>query len=1276
MFINNYSMDFNNCLKKFITRKNDENIQLNNIANIGLKPFEIARVERNGEYHGVEIEAIDFIYPLFTTERINKIYSMLKENKINSIIEYSNIQKEYIQHGEQVIDYIIEKWCATTGVECPNKLSSVNIDDVELNKRISKNVSHELIGKFKITGIGKNTKTKESTLPHDWIGKEFNGSADLHNQMNSLPSRIGKPPVTYCCTYGMMVQKKDIKNIKNANMFIVVKKSKYGCKTHIFDKKDKNVKELSNKNKFSQINFNNQERFNSALFIENELIVDSNTNNNLSTSYLSSLLQKCFRNQYATDLLENTIDNLHNSKGYNLPEHHFARVSGPKQLCWRSYISIIEDVNYYVTDKYLDLLDIFVLSLIFNECPKKKLNNSILLQLKNTLKRVQHIGNPTNWRNFCQHEFDKNTTIILKNDNCSRIQNSIILASFCSPMMTNDRIMLGKFYTYSNCDKIFNIDDIGDIKKEEIYLHNEIRMRAHDMHCYPYLLIQLQGCLPFIPNKETLKILSSFIWKYSSSFNTRYNTKSIEKNKNNIHILQSLLDIQYYETNKNIPEIKWTTNNKNKKFLNKKYKIIDENIKRDSFLIIFGRTYRLDKKINNKVHNIIICGNNDEICKVKLLQNKSNNFYVEGKNRYIAEKEFVLQFQKDSDYIDFKKVTPPNGYKWNDKVRNTKQKLELKLIKTNEKNMTNEIEFYVGIHKIGLFDGSSLLEKIEEYNEDIIDDTLKYLINVALYNEHDNYYYVLMNLLKISKNRKNKNDTRVFEWWKDSHIEKNIFLYVRSRIMMSQSNIIIGPCDRSGNKTNNSISYKYEGVIWRLMIMFSALYPNTIIPNTSFNFTIDRSNYGYVHLMNSINNIIEYNKKDDVLSNKNAPKLITTLWDHQTKSAEKIVNGFYNKNQKGFGDASSVGSGKTLVALSVMISLFEKCIHDSKKIGHSGFLVMLPTENLYDTWITEINKHTQNFNVLEHKSNGILNDSIKENTIIITTMGRCRDHPIIHKWLLVVIDECLTVQNKEALQTEEAWRQSSYSHFGVLMLSATFFRSRFDKMIYMLNMLNKTIPKTSEYLDTILSESIVCNLNENDRKWITNTNYMELKKKEKYEYNKIIGNKDKNGFEKTYKELWSYIHNNINYIDFFKTSIEKIEKNKKNAKILIYAASKNEADEISNINNNIHRYSISNIKSDKQHLVLSYAEGTFGLNNLIEFDTILSRPPEPDKLPQMKGRLDRPGQNSNILHIEYIVLKNTIEEASLYKLEICKNFYGNYIMPLAEYFKVALTKFN
>ena len=43
------------------------------------------------------------------------------------------------------------------------------------------------------------------------------------------------------------------------------------------------------------------------------------------------------------------------------------------------------------------------------------------------------------------------------------------------------------------------------------------------------------------------------------------------------------------------------------------------------------------------------------------------------------------------------------------------------------------------------------------------------------------------------------------------------------------------------------------------------------------------------------------------------------------------------------------------------------------------------------------------------------------------------------------------------------------------------------------------------------------------------------------------------------------------------------------------------------------------------HVAISYAEGTYGLNTLVKYNTLLTRPPEPDKLPQMKGRLDRPG---------------------------------------------------
>ena len=65
------------------------------------------------------------------------------------------------------------------------------------------------------------------------------------------------------------------------------------------------------------------------------------------------------------------------------------------------------------------------------------------------------------------------------------------------------------------------------------------------------------------------------------------------------------------------------------------------------------------------------------------------------------------------------------------------------------------------------------------------------------------------------------------------------------------------------------------------------------------------------------------------------------------------------------------------------------------------------------------------------------------------------------------------------------------------------------------------------------------------------------------------------------------------------------------------------------------------------------------------------RPPEPDKLPQIKGRLDRPGQKQKELNVRYILLKDTVEEASLMRLELCNTFYNNYLMPLAEFYDLA-----
>jgi hypothetical protein len=542
-------------------------------------------------------------------------------------------------------------------------------------------------------------------------------------------------------------------------------------------------------------------------------------------------------------------------------------------------------------------------------------------------------------------------------------------------------------------------------------------------------------------------------------------------------------------------------------------------------------------------------------------------------------------------------------------------------------------------------------------------------LNIIFYNDYGEVFELLLEFFTIGKNRYDLGDFRIFDWSTlAKNIPRQILLYTISRILMAQNDELqVGPVDRSGNKTHNSISYIYEGVIWRLIIAMYALYPNVFTPSSPYKYTINKNTFGYNHMLETFKilttcqNLQHVNPKSVMI-----PKIISDLWDHQKSSVEKIVYGMTVENRKGFGDASDVGSGKTLTALGVAVKLAEY-YKTLELTSNCGFLVMLPTEKLYDTWKTEINKHTKGFTVIEQSASGKLSGDISETSIVITTMGRCREHPIIHQWLLVIIDECLTVQNKEALQTEEAWRQSSYSYFGILMLSATFFRSRFDKMLYMINMLNTQLPPTMEYLDCILCETIVCNLNKTDRKWITNTEYTILEKSIMKQYNQIVLKHKEIGFEKVYHMLTKFIRDNVDYVEIFKDSLNKILKKRPNSKVLIYASSKKEADLIAEIDGTIGRYPIKKI-----HTVVSYAEATYGLNDLIVFDTILTRPPDSDKLPQMKGRLDRPNQKEDILYIEYILLKNTIEEANLYKLEIANNFYGTHIMPLAEFYELAV----
>ena len=552
-----------------------------------------------------------------------------------------------------------------------------------------------------------------------------------------------------------------------------------------------------------------------------------------------------------------------------------------------------------------------------------------------------------------------------------------------------------------------------------------------------------------------------------------------------------------------------------------------------------------------------------------------------------------------------------------------------------------------------------------------IPSPIKELIMRSLYMNTNNINDYHVNLVMRILHEKNY---PVFDWL-DLAIKANLpndvwrSIYVKL-YNIKDSEVLIGPVDGQGSALRDSISYLYEGTIWRIFNMFSMIYPQAVLitdATKSLRFKINRNTDQYMDLLRCLQelcfNISNTSKTSKINTDTNIlVKITTKLWDHQQKTVDKILNDVLFLNRRGFGDASNVGAGKTLTALAVMAKLYENNTITNTN-NHQSFLVLLPTTNLYKTWEDEIEKHCSGFHVVKQESNGQLTDQLKKNSILITTLGRMRDHPISQPWIFVVIDECLSVQNKNALQTEEAWRQIIVSQYGVLMASATFFRARFDKLFYMIKMLNTGLPENKSYLDAILAESIIINVPLKTREWKINYNPFDLTKKQRKDYDEILG--QNLGSDKMYIKLQSYLFDSFDYLQAFADIIKKCEKSKR--RCLIYARSKEEADDFSKIKNVSRFPDVSG-----KHLAISYTEGTYGLNHLIYLDTIVTRFPDPDKLPQMKGRLDRPNQKKNKLTIEYVYIDETIDRAGMLRLEMANNFYADYLIPLAEFYDIAV----
>lgn len=1192
----------------------------NCIVDSGAEKYSILQLQRNGEYYGFTIKILESIKPLFTSNNIIDALNYLINEEYDLIIRLFHIKEEFLTYGYEIIYYIIFKWLNLCKIDIDYKYKlTFNICTIDYRLFLLRN--DPLNVPIEIINIGNNV------VPSDWIGKKFNNGKELHAAIDNLDWRRGKPSVTYCCIYSMTkINIENVKLIKNLD-----KKKKY-----IIIEIDKNHKSTFNNtlniNKTNYIEYNTEKH--NIIICFNPIDHFVNTCKFIkkkSTSLLSSILQKCIRHgSCSKKLLKKTINKLAKSKPYNLPEQQYLKVSGSRQLFWRLFISCIEDFRYYYDDKYLNLFDLLSFALICNKEPEYIINKELLNKIIKLGTMICNCDSPEDyyeWKSFQnnQPKFEGN-----------KYQKVMFIASEIMPKMSSDSNIINKYYDLLNNYKPKLL--VPNLNKPICYKCINgftCKYTAVDINCYPSMILKLQGCLS---EKLSTFEISNMIYELNSKYNNRKQYE-ITKDMVESNYIKLIINIQkdyYNEFKYNINYNNKLVNNLNKKIT---YNLNQQKINNDMtqynkrilFLKLFGTKHKIPStKSDERVLEVIFS-----------YYDKIQIKYVNS-NEYIKGDEYEENIIRVYRYFEKSRIRIPkpqclSGYEW--------------IFKENEiilsiENYKPVIYDYKDRYQIEWFDASDLVIKLEniEYNYPTKTDIK--LINNLLESKNN----IFVSNLFVRQNKGKIIDLKQFI--KDNTLFKNVYV----KLLTTYDNIIsISQVNKNGDKIDDSVDYYYEGKYWNILNLLKYCYEGAINIKGELKYKINYNTSIYSLMINDLKAIIS---DDDFTITKTIPYIKTKLWYHQEETINFILSNI-KEGKSGFGDASNVGSGKTLTALYVCCELYK--LYNCNKV-----LILLPTEKLYKTWTDELNKHFININYILQNANGTINGIVDENklNIFITTMGRNRSHPLQYRWLFLVIDECLTVQNKESIQTMSSWKQSINSKYGILLLSATFFRTRFDKLLYMLKMLKCDLPETKEYLDTILCDSIKVNLPTNKRIWTENIFRKNLNDIFYKEYNKIKLMEITN--ELKFIKLQKYIYDNVNYIDIFKEYINLISIDD-NVKLLIYAKSKNEAELISKLPN-VGLYPDIN----KKHVVISLANGTYGLNDLISFNQILCRPPEPDKISQIKGRIDRPGQKLNNLVINYIIIDKTIENGNYLRLELCNKFYSNHIMPLSEYYKIAI----
>lgn len=274
---------------------------------------------------------------------------------------------------------------------------------------------------------------------------------------------------------------------------------------------------------------------------------------------------------------------------------------------------------------------------------------------------------------------------------------------------------------------------------------------------------------------------------------------------------------------------------------------------------------------------------------------------------------------------------------------------------------------------------------------------------------------------------------------------------------------------------------------------------------------------------------------------------------------------------------------------------------------------------------------------------------------------------------------------------------------GVLMLSATFFRSKFDQLFYMIRMLRSPLPRTMEWLPATIHEHIVCQIPETDRTWHLKAEMVPLSPQDLKKYRskieafrrKQINEPSEVDGRKLWTDLEIFLRSKYEGRDSRTSYVPSSPMGDAFAKVakgllqqgrrpLIFADTSQEQDFLlrtlnkqgmdartwaSIASREISSSSESTGRNGKTVIVANKMVEGSGINMQKHADAILCRPTPGDHLEQMKGRVDRPGQSKKDLLLVVLVCEHTIEEAKFSNIRLAGNFFREYIAPVATKYK-------